>query len=68
MSRQEPEVLGQANSQKKEVLLRKKLAADIEKFEQQLVNLKNNGSYANFADILTLKELIRSRQEMLDRL
>lgn len=67
MSRQEPEVLGQANSQKKEVL-RKKLAADIEKFEQQLVNLKNNGSYANFADILTLKELIRSRQEMLDRL
>jgi hypothetical protein len=67
MSRQEPEVSGQANSQK-EVLLRKKLAADIEKFEQQLANLKNNGSYANFADILTLKELIRSRQEMLDRL
>lgn len=67
MSRQEPENKGQASSPK-ETLMRNKLAADIEKFEQQLADLKTNGNYASFADILTLKELIRSRQEMLDRL
>lgn len=67
MSRQEPESKGQTSSPK-EILIRNKLAADIEKFEKQLADLKTNGSYANFADILTLKELIRSRQEMLDHL
>ncbi len=67
MSKQEPDVHGHASSQR-DALLRIKLTTDIEKFERQLADLKTNGSYANFADILTLKELIRSRQEMLRRI
>jgi hypothetical protein len=49
-------------------LMRIKLMADIEKFEKQLANLKSNGSYASFADIQALKELILARQDMLKRL
>jgi hypothetical protein len=67
MSTHEHDVRGQASSQRDD-LLRIKLTSDIEKFERQLADLKTNGSYANFADILTLKELIRSRQEMLRRI
>ncbi len=67
MSTHEHDVHGHASSQR-DNLLRIKLTSDIEKFERQLADLKTNGSYTNFADILTLKELIRSRQEMLRRI
>lgn len=67
MSTHEHDVWRQTGSQRDE-LLRIKLSTDIEKFERQLADLKTNGSYANFADILTLKELIRSRQDMLRRI
>jgi hypothetical protein len=49
-------------------LMRIKLVADIKKFEEQLASLKSNGSYASFADIQALKELIHARRDILRRL
>lgn len=67
MTRLEAENPGQLPTQR-DKLMRVKLVADIEKFERQLAKLKNNGSYACFADIQALKELINARQDMLKRL
>lgn len=58
----------QAQSTHRDKILHIKLTADIERFERQLANLKTSGNYASFADVHTLKELIRTRQDMLRRL
>jgi hypothetical protein len=56
------------SSTQRDKLLRIKLVNDVAQFEKQLAELKSNGSYANFTDIQTLKELIQARQEMLKRM
>jgi hypothetical protein len=48
--------------------LREKLIAEITEYERQLVGLKLDGTHVNFSMIQTYKELIHSRQEMLNGL
>jgi len=67
MTSHETEQQGLFSSQRDNIL-RIKLVADIERFERELATLKTNGSYTSFTDIHTLKELIRTRQDMLKRL